>query len=313
MTTSPSLTVNSTPSHASPLISIIVAVYNNAATLQRCIDSVASQSYPHKELVIIDGGSTDGTVEIIKQNSDKIAFWVSEQDKGIYNAFNKGIDRAKGEWIYFLGSDDYLWDAQVLGLVAENLIDNHSDDVKLMYGKVTLISPRGDILEVLNKPWDEIKNVFFLKGSPINHQGVFHHYSLFKIYGKFDESFSIAGDYDLMIRVLKNSIPVFLGNTIIAARQVGGISARPLSRLTSIKEDHKARIKSNIFQSKSYNFSTLISYALQTIIWNYAKAIITFVLLKVDIRLATYIADRYRIITGRDPTWTKSYYEYEGR
>lgn len=113
--------LTSVPPQSRPLISIIVAVYNNAVTLQRCIDSVASQSYPHKELVIIDGGSTDGTVEIIKRNSDKIDCWVSEPDRGIYHAFNKGLDRTKGDWIYFLGSDDYLWDNYTLSRVSEQL------------------------------------------------------------------------------------------------------------------------------------------------------------------------------------------------
>ena len=91
-----------------PLISIIVAVYNGEKTLQRCIDSVFSQTYPHKELIIIDGGSTDGTVDILQTNNDKITYWKSEPDNGIYQAWNKALDHAKSDWICFLGSDDYF-------------------------------------------------------------------------------------------------------------------------------------------------------------------------------------------------------------
>lgn len=75
-----------------PLISVIVAVYNGEKTLQHCIDSVSNQAYPHKELIIIDGGSTDGTVDILRADNDKIAYWESEPDKGIYHAWNKALD-----------------------------------------------------------------------------------------------------------------------------------------------------------------------------------------------------------------------------
>src|SRR3990172_6849742 len=100
-----------------PLISIIVAVYNGKATLQQCIDSVAQQTYPNKELVIIDGGSNDGTVELLEKNRSKFSYWISEPDRGIYNAWNKGLVQAHGEWVCFLGADDYLWDATVLGRI----------------------------------------------------------------------------------------------------------------------------------------------------------------------------------------------------
>ena len=96
-----------------PKISIIVAVYNSKKTLQRCIDSVFSQTYPHKELIIIDGGSTDGTVDILRANNDKITYWKSEPDNGIYQAWNKALDHAKSDWICFLGADDYLWKPKV--------------------------------------------------------------------------------------------------------------------------------------------------------------------------------------------------------
>ncbi|MEQ1667696.1 MAG: glycosyltransferase [Sulfuriferula sp.] len=95
--------------HAStPLISIIIAVYNGKATLQQCIDSVVQQTYSNKELIIIDGGSKDGTVELLEENRNKFSYWESEPDRGIYNAWNKGLTQAKGEWICFLGADCFI-------------------------------------------------------------------------------------------------------------------------------------------------------------------------------------------------------------
>lgn len=79
---------------AGALISVIVATFNNEGTLQQCIDSVAGQTYPHKELIVIDGGSSDGTVEPLKANKEKIAYWVSEPDRGIYQAWNKALPKA---------------------------------------------------------------------------------------------------------------------------------------------------------------------------------------------------------------------------
>lgn len=96
------------------MISIIVAVFNGKITLQHCIDSVAQQTYPNKELIIIDGGSKDGTVNLLEENRNKISYWISEPDRGIYNAWNKGLEQTTGKWIIFLGADDYLWDVRVL-------------------------------------------------------------------------------------------------------------------------------------------------------------------------------------------------------
>lgn len=91
------------------LISIITVTFNAAKHIQRCIDSVKSQSYKNIEHIIIDGDSTDGTIGILEKNTELLACWISEPDKGIYNAMNKGLKYAKGEWLYFLGADDFLF------------------------------------------------------------------------------------------------------------------------------------------------------------------------------------------------------------
>ena len=98
------------PGSSLPKVSIIIVTYNASNTLQRCLDSVFKQEYPNLELVIIDGESNDNTVEIIKANKEKIHFWTSEKDEGIYDAMNKGLEKITGEWVYFLGADDQLLD-----------------------------------------------------------------------------------------------------------------------------------------------------------------------------------------------------------
>lgn len=313
MNTTNSLNLTFANPQTSPLITIIVAVYNNASTLQRCIDSVASQSYLHKELVIIDGGSTDGTVELIKQNSDKITSWVSEPDKGIYNAFNKGLERAKGDWIYFLGSDDYLWNNEVLSLVTEQLQKIDGQKTKLVYGKVAIVSLQEEFLEVVNdKSWSKIKQSFLLEGGgAISHQGVFHHRSLFEVYGKFDESFLNSGDYDVMLRELKISAPIFLPDIIIAGRRVGGVSLSFLSKpnwnWVVFEEDHRARVNNKILDSFSLQWLILYNWyrGLKLI-----RILVIVVLHKIDVKFLAYITDIYRrVVKGKPPTWTKGQLE----
>ena len=104
-------------------ISIIIVTYNAAATLQQCLDSIYKQTYTDIEIVIIDGKSTDTTVDIIKQNSEKIAYWKSEEDEGVYDAMNKALDAATGKWVYFLGADDELLPA--FSDMAKELVDPH--------------------------------------------------------------------------------------------------------------------------------------------------------------------------------------------
>jgi len=275
-----------------PCISVIVAVYNRSETLSRCINSVASQTYLNKELIIIDGASTDGTVDILKSNSEKITYWQSEPDRGIYHAFNKGLNHAKGDWIYFLGSDDYLWDSQTLSQMAEQLTATPTD-VRIVYGKVALVSPKGDVLEVVNKPWEQVKQ-HFLQGCYICHQGVFHHRSLFEIHGQFDESFKISGVYELLLRELKTKNALFFPDVIVAGMQIGGVSSSPENTLVVFKEYAKARQKNAIFLPPFTGW------------WGYTKVMLRYRFNQLMGDKSTrYLSDFYRKITGRSSLWTR--------
>jgi glycosyltransferase involved in cell wall biosynthesis len=240
-----------------PLISVIVAVYNGAKTLQRCIDSVSDQTYPDKELIIVDGGSTDGTIDVLMANNNKITYWVSEPDNGIYNAWNKALDHVNGDWIYFLGSDDYLWKSNVFEEILPHLIKAESEHIRLVYGQVARVTKNDEICCIEGDSWDYTRRGIVSDGiCTFTHQGMFHHRSLFETYGKFDESFRIAGDYELLIRAFKEGgAALFINGLIVAGMQTGGVTAN-CTKL--VKETARAR-RNN--QLRVITVPWLISYA----------------------------------------------------
>lgn len=237
---------------AAPLISIIVAVYNGKVTLQQCIDSVAQQTYRNKELIIIDGGSTDGTVELLKMNRNKFNYWVSEPDRGIYNAWNKGLSQAQGEWICFMGVDDYIWDRTVLERMAAQLVTLPST-IRVAYGKIMLIGDDGKALHQVGESWVQVKKTFIsMPYMNIPHVGTMHRRSLFEQHGKFDESFRIAGDYELLLRELKKGDAVFLADIIIAGQRLGGISTDTANNFRIVREVWRAqRMHGQLFPGRA--------------------------------------------------------------
>ena len=239
-----------------PLISVIVAVYNGAETLQRCIDSVADQTYPNKELIIIDGGSTDGSIEILKANHSKITYWISEPDNGIYNAWNKALDHASGGWIYFLGSDDYLWKKNVFEEIMPYLVEAESENLKLVYGQVARVTRNNEVSCIDGCAWEYTLRGIMDGICSFTHQGMFHHRTLFETYGKFDESFRIAGDYELLLRAFKSGgNALYIEGLIVAGMQTGGVTAN-CTKL--VKETARARRNNRL---RVITVPWLISYA----------------------------------------------------
>jgi glycosyltransferase involved in cell wall biosynthesis len=277
------------------LISIIIATYNRAKTLQQCIDSITCQTYPHTELIIIDGGSTDDTVEILKANADRITYWESKKDHGIYDAWNKGLDHAHGEWIYFLGADDYCWAPDVLNQILQQILQHiisAGKGVTVVYGKVALVSSSGKVLEILGKSWEKSKRQFF-RGRCIPYEGVFHHKSLFDRYGKFDSSFRIAGDYEFLLRVLKNTEAYFASNVIVSAQRIGGVCNAPQSELQTLKECVRAQ------KRHLGKIALLLKW---DIVMAYAKKILRST---VGEHATNYIVDIFRVMNGRPPIWSR--------
>ncbi len=220
------------------LFSIIVPVLNNVGSLQRCLDSFACQLEENKELIVVDGGSTDGTLELIEKNAHIIARSISEVDNGIYAALNKGILLSRGEWTLFLGSDDFLWDKQTLSNVTR-LLSTKLADQQVVYGKVVILDQGGNYLATRGLPWSEYQK------KPISYwsfdcQGIFHHRNLFQKHGLFDESFRLCGDQDLLLRELKAADALFLDDTVIAGFTLGGASSLPRNLRLMIHEKKRA-------------------------------------------------------------------------
>lgn len=226
-----------------PLISVVVAVYNGERSIGRCIDSVFTQDIAQKELIIIDGGSKDGTVGILKSNTDKIAYWISESDRGIYHALNKGVEKARGEWIFFLGADDYFTDNRLLSRLSP-VLHSAYPGARVVYGKVALVDKDGKTIASLGRPWEKAGRAF-MSEMTIPHQGVFHHRSLFELRGGFDESYRIAGDYELLLRELKETAPLFVDMTVAAMEQ-GGLSSTASNSVKTLSEFLRARKKNGV-------------------------------------------------------------------
>jgi len=224
-----------------PKISIVTSVFNGVATLQRCLDSVVGQSWPHCEIIVIDGGSTDGTVEILSENDHNIASWVSEPDRGIYHAWNKALERVTGEWVCFLGSDDYLWGPDVLERVASHLISAMPEH-QVVYGITKLVNRDGSVINSLGKPWEEA-GPGLMKNMTIPSPSSFYHHNLFREYGGFDESFALVGDYEYGLRVLIGREARYMDDLVVAGMEEGGVTDNRKNATALAQEVARARRK----------------------------------------------------------------------
>jgi glycosyltransferase involved in cell wall biosynthesis len=177
------------------LISIVTPVLNDASYLEQTIQSVIAQDYDNIEYIIIDGGSTDGTIDIIKKYEDNIDFWVSESDKGIYDAQNKGVARAGGEYFAILNSGDYYASTDVISRVAECITDHPGVDY--VYSNALLIK----IMEGrrIVRFYSDMANIW--KFTPVSHPTLFSRTGLFMGLGGFDLSYRVAADYDYMCKL----------------------------------------------------------------------------------------------------------------
>lgn len=175
-------------------LSIITINYNNLPGLKVTMDSVLKQSYTNFEYIVIDGNSTDGSKELIQEYSNKLAYWVSEKDAGIYNAMNKGISKAKGEYCLFLNSDDYLVHPEVLDQVFKL---NLSEDI--IYGDMLLEDTKHN--KTLSTQPSKLTFEHFIS-STIWHPVSFIKTNLFFKYGLYNEQLKIVSDYEFFLKTL---------------------------------------------------------------------------------------------------------------
>ncbi len=229
-----------------PLITVITVVYNGAKTLEQTIQSVINQTYPNVEYIIIDGGSTDGTLNIIKNYEDYIDYWVSEKDKGIYDAMNKGIDAANGEWINFMNAGDGFCGANII----ENLVNDHifQNNKGIVTGYVRIVDVNGR-WQGYKHPYKKLKDCDFRKENCIAHQATFTHKEVFKKIGKFSLEYKIQGDYDFWLRAKKNKISFKHIDKDIANFLNEGLSSDRSHYEISLREKYTSLLKNKLLTS----------------------------------------------------------------
>lgn len=193
-----------------PKVSVVVAVLNAAGTLQRLLDSVAAQEGVTVELLVADGGSTDGTLEVLRANEHRLAFLSSGPDRGVYSAWNKALPQAAGEWVCFLGADDRFATAGELARVVEA---GERAGADLVCSRVRYEQP-GD--RVVGQPWEWSKMVRFMC---VAHPGLLHRRELFDRAGPFAEEYRIAADYEFLLRLGSEVSAAFVDEATVV---VGG-------------------------------------------------------------------------------------------
>ena len=214
-----------------PLVTVITAVYNGRPYLAACLDSVLGQDYPYIEHIVLDGGSSDGTVDVLQQYDDQIALWKSEPDRGIYDAWNKGLLEARGEWICFLGADDKFLPGAVsayMSLAAKN------PQAEYLSSKVKLVHPSG-YERIVGDAWTWRQ---FAKLMCTAHPGSMHRRTLFDRLGGYDTSYRIVGDYELLLRARHQLNTAYLPITTVVMRD-GGASRS----FKAVEEQARAKIE----------------------------------------------------------------------
>ena len=228
------------------LISIITATYNSQDFLQSALDSYRKQNHIYKELIIIDGESKDNTLEIIHDNKSCINQWVSEKDKGIYDALNKGIKLAKGEVIGILHSDDFFADAEVLSKV--NQVFENDPSIEAVYGDLQYVGRDNSNQIIRNWVSGNYNRNKFKWGWMSPHPTLFIKKACFEKYGAYDLKYHSAADYDLILRFLfKHKIKTAYLPKIITKMRVGGLSNHSIQhRLKANKEDRIAMVANGL-------------------------------------------------------------------
>jgi len=202
-----------------PLISIITATYNSERDIERCINSVLNQTYTNIEYIIVDGVSKDTTVDIIKRfKNNNIINWISEPDTGVYDAWNKGIDLARGTWIAFIGSDDLLYPDAMQNYVDH--LNNSTRKVDFISSRMHVVNKNGTILRTLGWAWNWKAS---RRENNIAHPGALHSKKLLIESNKYNTEYKIVGDYELMLRAGPDLKTDFM-DKVTLKMQIGGLS-----------------------------------------------------------------------------------------
>jgi len=241
-------------------ISIITVVWNNAKTIKDAINSVLNQSYKDIEYIVIDGSSTDGTIDIVQSYGDKIKF-ISEKDNGLYDAMNKGIRMATGDVVGILNSDDFYASDKILQIVADEFLKGNIDSVYANLEYIDANDPKRVIRYWRSKKYQE---GLFRSGWHPAHPTFFVKKEIYEKYGVFDLSFKIAADYELMLRFFeKCKITSSYVDEVFVKMRIGGESNRSIKNI----------IKANMESYKAWKANGLYINPLRFLLKPFSKII----------------------------------------
>ncbi|WP_347135499.1 glycosyltransferase [Vibrio cholerae] len=223
------------------LISVVIATYNSEDTLEECLDSLVAQTFTDFEVVIKDGASTDGTINIINKYKSSLNLkLISSVDSGVYHAWNIALDKVQGEWVTFFGSDDIIECHSSFEKIAAD-IRCVKPNVEMLFGKNTIIDLDGVEQKVLGEPWASAKAKLH-KTMSVRHPGSLYKAELLRRLNGFDDSFKIIGDYDFVLRAYSVCEGDFYNYSIVKHR-IGGLSISPSRCKEVIDETIRLRKK----------------------------------------------------------------------
>jgi len=214
-----------------PKISVITVVFNSKQYIEATIKSIISQDYNNKEYIIIDGKSTDGTLDIINNYRNNIDIIISEPDKGLYDAMNKGLKKASGDFVIFINSGDKLRNNNTLS----NIMKDVTDDTDIIYGDTEITDSEGNILHSRrHRPPQNLKANDFLRGMLVCHQSFVARKSITE---EYNTNYRYASDFDWCVRCLKKSRKNLNSNQVIALFMEGGQTRKTI--VPGLKERYK--------------------------------------------------------------------------
>lgn len=221
-----------------PVFSIITITYNAVHWLERTISSIVDQSYPNIEYILIDGGSTDGTVDIIERHHSDFACWISEPDKGLYDAMNKGLKRATGDYVWFINAGDTLCGSDCIQRIVSSL-QNRSILPDIIYGETMIVDENGQSLGLRRLKAPEVLTwKSFKMGMLVCHQSFIVKRELAPFY---DLQYRYSADFDWCIRCMKKAVTFHNTHEVISDFLEGGTSS--IQRKASLKERYRIMCK----------------------------------------------------------------------
>ena len=262
-----------------PKLSIITVCYNNRNGLQKTIESVVNQTFTDYEYIIIDGGSTDGTIDVIKANEKYINCWVSEKDNGIYDAMNKGIKMAHGEYCYFLNSDDCIAAPNTL----EKIFAKLKPETDIIYGNLAIL--KNEKLHNIAKFSKKITPYSFYRHKvAIHHQASFIKRELFQKYGLYSEKAKLISDWLFFFEtIIVHKVKIQYINRVFAIFLSGGESSTGINELHIKKSMIQTHFSENQIKKYKSKEKLLKIFRIGKIEKLYGKIFLLYALLKREI------------------------------